>query len=86
MNPAMIISWVCGVLLVLTPGIVDWSMIWPWSKVIAVFGMTWFHMWLARQRRLLCHDRGASGRTYRLMNEFPTFLMVIIVLSVILKF
>ena len=53
MNPAMIVSWLCGLALVFTPGIVDWSMLWPWFKAAAVLGMTWFHMWLAGQRRAL---------------------------------
>ena len=86
MNPAMMASWLFGILLVLTPGIVDWSMIWPWTKAAAVLAMTAFHMWLARQRRELERGRALSGRTYRMMNELPTLLMVFIVLSVVLKF
>ena len=86
MNPAMIVSWICGIALVLTPGIVDWSMIWPWTKAAAVLGMTRFHMWLAGQRRALAAGHGLSGRSYRMMNELPTLLMVVIVISVIVKF
>ena len=55
-------------------------------KGAAVLAMTGFHMWLARQRRALSEGRGANGRTYRMMNEVPTLLMVVIVLSVIVKF
>ena len=86
MNPAMIVTWIAGLLLVLTPGIVDFSQVWPWTKGAAVLAMTGFHMWLARQRRALSEGRGANGRTYRMMNEVPTLLMVVIVLSVILRF
>lgn len=86
MNPAMIVSWICGLALVFTPGIVDWSMLWPWFKAAAVLGMTWFHMWLAGQRRALAAGHGLSGRSYRMMNEVPTLLMVVIVVSVIVKF
>ena len=86
MNPAMIVSWICGLALVFTPGIVDRSMIWPWTKAAAVLGMTWFHMWLAGQRRALAAGHGLSGRSYRMMNELPTLLMVVIVISVIVKF
>lgn len=86
MNPAMIVTWGAGLALVLTPGIVDWTMIWPWTKGAAVIGMTWFHMWLAGQRRALLKGRGKRGRDYRIMNEVPTLLMVVIVLSVVLKF
>lgn len=85
MNPAMIATWIAGLVLVLTPGIVDWSQIWPWTKAAGVLGMTWFHMWLAGQRRALQQGRGLGGRQYRMMNEVPTLLMVLIVLSVIVR-
>ncbi len=87
MAPAMLTTWLFGLALVVTPGIVDWSMIWPWSKAAAVLGMTWFHMWLGRQRKAFAHgDNRLSGRRYRLMNEVPTVLMIVIVASVIVKF
>ncbi|MTH35420.1 hypothetical protein GL279_12495 [Paracoccus limosus] len=86
MNPAMIVSWIAGLLLVLTPGIVDFSQLWPWTKAAGVLGMTWFHMWLAGQRRALLAGHGLAGRRYRMMNELPTLFMVVIVLSVIVKF
>lgn len=86
MNPAMIATWISGLCLVLTPGIVDWSMVWPWTKAVCVLGMTWFHMWCAGQRRALLAAQGHPGRRYRIMNEVPTLLMIGIVLSVIVKF
>ena len=87
MNPAMIATWVAGLALVFTPGVVDWSMVWPWTKAAAVLAMTWFHHWLATQRKIMAtRPAPFSGRTYRLMNELPTLLMVVIVLSVIVKF
>ena len=87
MNPAMIATWVAGLALVFTPGVVDWSMVWPWTKAAAVLAMTWFHHWLATQRKIMATNPAPlSGRTYRLMNELPTLLMVVIVLSVIVKF
>lgn len=86
MNPAMIMTWIAGLGLAATPGIVDWSMVWPWSKAIGVVAMTWFHMWLSMQRKALLAGRGLTGRRYRMMNELPTLLMIVIVLSVIVKF
>lgn len=86
MNPSMIVTWAAGLALVMTPGIIDWSMLWPWSKAAGVLSMTWFHMWLAGQRKALLAGKGASGRSYRIMNEVPTLLMVLIVLSVVIKF
>lgn len=87
MNPAMIASWIFGLALVLTPGIVDWTMVWPWTKAASVLGMTWFHMWLAARRKDFAGGANLrSGRTYRMMNEVPTILMIVIVASVIVKF
>lgn len=87
MRPAMIVTWVAGLTLVFTPGIVDWSFAWPWAKGVSVIAMTGFHHWL-----LACHQsfvkghNTLSGRQYRLLNEVPTLLMVIIVVSVVFKF
>ena len=87
MQPAMISTWIFGVLLVMTPGIVDWSAIWPWTKAISVLGMTAFHEWLmARMRGFQEGQNSLSGRQYRMMNEVPTVLMIVIVLSVVVKF
>jgi putative membrane protein len=87
MNPAMISTWVFGLALVFTPGIVDWSLIWPWTKAGSVLAMTWFHHWLAQRRKdFLTSSNKLSGRQYRMMNEVPTVLLLIIVFSVVLKF
>lgn len=86
MRPAMVATWASGLCLVLTPGIVDWSLAWPWVKAVCVLGMTWFHGWCAAETRTLMDGRARTGRRYRLMNEVPTVLMIGIVLSVIVKF
>lgn len=87
MQPAMISSWLFGLALVMTPGIVNWSTVWPWIKAVSVLAMTWFHFWLATcQRDFEAGRNRRSGRTYRLMNEVPTILMVLIVSAVIIKF
>ena len=87
MNPALIATWLFGLMLVFTPGIVDWSLVWPWAKAASVIAMTWFHMWLAGRRKDFEAGRNTlTGRRYRMMNELPTLLMIVIVLSVIIKF
>ncbi len=86
MNPAMIATWTFGILLVMTPGIVDWSFFWPWTKAAAVLAMTWFHHWLGRRRReFVKGTQTLTGRQFRLMNEVPTVLLIIIVFSVIAR-
>lgn len=87
MNPAMIAVWLFGLCLVMTPGIVDWGQWWPWTKAAGVLGMTWFHHWLGLRRKDFAEQNNRlSGRHYRMMNEVPTLLVVIIVLSVVVKF
>ena len=87
MTPAMVATWVFGLCLVFLPGLVDWSEVWPWTKAASVLGMTWFHHWLGLRRKdLLAGTNRVSGRQYRMMNEVPTLLMIVIVASVIVKF
>ena len=86
MTPAMIAAWAFGVALTLTPGVVDWGAIWPWSKAAAVLAMTWFHFWCARERKAFIEGKNIkSGRHYRMMNEVPTILVIAIIISVIVR-
>jgi protoporphyrinogen IX oxidase len=86
MNPAMIASWIFGLLLVWTPGVVGWGFVWPWAKAAAVLAMTGFHIWLGQRRKGFSAGKNVlSGRNYRLMNEVPTVLLIIIVISVIAR-
>lgn len=86
MNPAMIATWIFGGMMLSIPGLVDWSSIWPWTKAAAVIAMTAFHMWCSKQRRLLAAgDMSTPGRRYRIMNEVPTILLVVIVISVVVR-
>ncbi|UWQ18320.1 protoporphyrinogen oxidase HemJ [Jannaschia sp. M317] len=85
MTPAMISTWLFGLIMVGMGG-VDWGTGWAWIKAACVIGMTVFHMWCAGERKALA--AGASDRTgrgFRMMNEVPTVLMILIVVSVIVK-
>lgn len=86
-GPASIATWVFGLLLVFTPGTIDWSAVWPYTKAFAVICMSGFHHWLmARRKDFERGENKLTGRNYRMMNEVPTILMIIIVLSVVIKF
>ena len=85
-NPAMVATWTFGILLVLTPGIIDWSAPWWHVKLIAVLLMSGFHGALSKWRRLFLEDRNTkSQRFYRIANEVPTLLLIIIVIMVIVR-
>ncbi len=86
MNPAMVAAWTFGVLLVLTPGVVDWSRGWWHGKLFGLLVMTAFHHHLSLARRDFAADlRRHTGRYWRLANEVPTLLLVLIVVMVIVK-
>ena len=85
-NPAMIATFLFGTLLALTPGIVDWSMIWPWAKLLFLFLMTGFHGALSKWRREFENDENSrSTKFYRMANEVPTVLLVFIVITIVVK-
>ena len=84
MNPAMIATWLFGLLMVATPNAIDWGQVWPWTKGVSVLAMTWFHHWCGKKRKLFLLGQNAHpGRYYRIMNEVPTLLLIVIVVSVI---
>lgn len=86
MTPAMLATWVFGLWLALTPGVVDWSSVWPYAKAAAILGMTAFHGWCGKERKSLAAGSSTlTGRQFRLMNEVPTLLLIVIVVSVIVR-
>ncbi|HUB16869.1 MAG TPA: protoporphyrinogen oxidase HemJ [Acetobacteraceae bacterium] len=85
-TPAMISAWTFGVLLVLTPGVLDWSWGWWHVKLAAVIALSGFHGMLSRWRRDFVNDRNRrSQRFYRAINEVPTLLMLLIVIMVVVR-
>jgi putative membrane protein len=86
MNPSMIATWLLGLMLVATPGVVSWTSGWWHVKLLSVLAMTWFHMYLAKHRKAFEQDeRLFPQRHWRYMNEVPTLLMIVIVIMVIVK-
>ncbi len=85
MNPAMIVTWIAG-LYMLAFGAFDWGAAWAWVKLAGVLGMTWFHIWLGQRRKeFVAGENTLSGKRYRMMNEVPTVLMILIVVAVIVR-
>jgi putative membrane protein len=86
MTPAMLATWVFGILLVLTPGVMSWHEAWWPVKFACVLLLTGFHGACSRWRRDFLEDRNRrSERFYRIANEVPTILMIVIVIMVIVK-
>jgi putative membrane protein len=86
MTPAMIATWVFGILLVLTPGIITWTQGWWYVKLVSVILLTGFHGAMSKWRKDFLNDRNRRPeRFYRIANEVPTVLMFVIVIMVIVK-
>jgi len=85
-NPAMVMTWLFGAVLVLTPGVIDWSEGWWWVKLASVLLMSGFHGAMSKWRRLFMEDRNTRPqRFYRIANEVPTLLLMVIVIMVIVR-
>ena len=85
-NPASIATWVFGLALVATPGVVDWSEPWVHVKATLVLGMTAYHHALVMWWKAFAEDRNRhDGRFFRIWNEVPAVLMIGIVIMVIVR-
>ena len=85
-NPAMIASFLFGAALLVTPGIVDWAAWWVYAKLALVLAMTAVHGLFARWRKDFESDMNTRpAKIYRIANEAPTLLMVVIVILVVIK-
>ncbi|HSR73100.1 MAG TPA: protoporphyrinogen oxidase HemJ [Kiloniellales bacterium] len=83
-NPAMIASWVFGLLLVADLDL--WTEPWMHAKFALLLGMQLAHAAFARWRREFAADRPRrSTRLYRIANEVPTALMIGIVILVVVR-
>jgi putative membrane protein len=85
MTPAMITSFIFGIwMLVLVPALL--TEIWMIIKIVCVFGLAGCHGLFSRMRRDLENDKlPYSSKVYRIWNEAPTLLMIIIVVMAVVK-
>tara|TARA_B100001559_G_scaffold281333_1_gene254836 strand:+ start:591 stop:1034 length:444 start_codon:yes stop_codon:yes gene_type:complete len=86
MNPAMIVSWIFGVLLIHTIGIENISFLWVQLKLLFVFILTIFHFFLFQCLRKFSENNNShSSKFYRIINEIPTVLLIAIIIVVVFK-
>ena len=84
MNPAMVLAWIFGLLLAWRGD--WWSSGWFQVKIVLVLVMTGVHHACSRWRKDFAADRNARpARFYRIWNEVPTVLMIVIVFLAMLK-
>lgn len=84
MNPAMIVVWITGPLLVWLGG--AWTEPWFWTKFVFVVVVTVLHHAFGLYRKAFEQDRNTkSEKFFRIANEGPTLAMVVIVVLVVVK-
>lgn len=84
MNPAMMISWVLGLYLAWSG--FGFSGGWLHAKLLAVGGLTAAHIYMGQAvRKFGAGTPTLNARSWRLINEVPTVLMILIVILVIVK-
>jgi len=83
-NPAMIIAWVMGILLVLNIGLAAGG--WLHAKLLLVFLLSGFHGMLSRWRKDFAQGkRNRAEKFYRRVNEIPAAFIIVVVILVMVR-
>ena len=86
MTPAMILSWLFGLVLIHEVGFVQLSSLWLQLKLILVLILTGYHFYLGVLLNKFKLDQNQkSSKFYRYINEIPTLLLIFIIFIVIFK-
>ena len=86
MNPAMIVSWIFGILLIHSQGILSLGLLWMKIKIGLVIILTAYHFYLlAVLKDFQIDNNTKSSKFFRVINEVPTLLLIIIIFVVIFK-
>ena len=86
MTPAMLVNWLLGLGLIIVSPTVDWGNWWLRLKLFAVIGLTVLHICMICWQRLFLKDASRHGTLFfRLVNEVPTLLMIVIIIMVVVK-
>ena len=86
MRPAMILTWLFGLSLIHFKGFELFSSTWIQIKLILVIGLTAYHEYLGKCLRLLKDgNNNRSAKFFRIINEIPTILLILIVFIVVFK-
>ena len=86
MTPAMILSWIFGLLLIHSIGFQQLGQTWMVLKIIFVIFLSLYHFYLGKTLNQFKFDQNIhSHKFYRVINEIPTILLILIVFIVIFK-
>ena len=86
MMPAMLLSWVFGILLIHTLGFSIFSEFWMQLKTLLVSILTIYHFLLGKYLNdFASDDNQKSSKFYRIINEVPTLILIVVIFVVVFK-
>ena len=86
MMPAMLLSWLFGILLIHKLGFSVFSELWMQIKIILVLILTYYHFTLGRYLNDFAIDNNLkSSKFFRIYNEIPTIILIVVIFVVIFK-
>ena len=86
MTPAMVLSWLFGLLLILKIGFDQLAALWLQLKLIFVLILSIYHFYLGNLlHKFRIDQNNKSSKFYRYINEIPTLLLILIIFVVIFK-
>ena len=86
MIPAMLLSWLFGILLIYSLGFNIFKELWMQIKIVSVLILTHYHFILGRYLQDFATDSNRkSSRFYRIINEVPTIILIVVVFVVVFK-
>ncbi len=86
MMPAMMLSWLFGILLIHSLNFSVFSELWMQIKIIAVVILTYYHFTLGKYLNDFAIDNNhKTSKFFRIYNEIPTVILVVVIFVVIFK-
>ena len=86
MMPAMLLSWLFGVLLIHSLGFNVFTEFWMQIKTVLVAVLTFYHFLLGKYLNdFAIENNSKTSRFYRIINEVPTIILIVVVFVVIFK-
>ena len=86
MMPAMFLSWLFGILLIHSLGFIIFAELWMQIKIVSVVLLTYYHFLLGRYLNdFALNDNKRSSKFYRVINEVPTIILIVVVFVVVFK-
>ena len=86
MMPAMLLSWLFGILLIHNLGFNVFLELWMQIKIILVLILTFYHYLLGKYlKEFAININKKSSKFYRIINEVPTIILIVVVFVVVFK-